>query len=258
MALSTTYCPSANSTKGVFYGCSEEIREEVVDRLAGCEYGIHHPLTLPALFAEIERDRHFDLVNPMVRRLMQRARSIATAHPTSKYSDNPQPSGVVQEPENYMQQWFEITYLKNGLQSWRHELGKMISHCDDLIQARFYTSKRPSESSESTPVNTAFSADAFADGCSADDTSEDEIEDLTISGRRIRQRLLEIQAEYDDKIRECGMIIDGMVLAAQLVSHGNLNRTAMSPLTIFGCRNGITSAKVIRRRTWTYQIPTSR
>lgn len=216
-------------------------------------------MTLPAVFAEIERDRHFDLVNSMVRRLMQRARSIATAHPTPKYSENPQPTGVVQEPENYMQQWFEITYLKNGLQSWRHELGKMISHCDDLIRARFYTANRPSELSESTtPVNTAFSADAFAEVCSADDTSEDEIEDLTVSGRRIRQRLLEIQAEYDDKIRECGMIIDGMVLAAQLVSHGNLNTIAMSPLTISGCRNGITLAKVIRRRTWTYQIPTSR
>lgn len=194
----------------------------------------------------------------MVRRLMQRARSIATAHPTPNYSENSQPTGVVQEPENYMQQWFEITYLKNGLQSWRHELGKMISHCDDLIQARFYTSKRPSESSESTPVNTAFSTDAFVDGFSANDTSEDEIRDLTISARRIRQRLLEIQAEYDDKIRECGMIIDGMVLAAQLVSRDNLNRIATSSLTIFGRRSGITSVKVIRRQTWTYQIPTSR
>lgn len=257
MALSTTYCPSANSTKGVFYGCSEEIREEVVDRLSASDYGIQHPLTLPTLFAEIERDRHFDLVNSMVRRLMQRARNVATAHPPPRYSENPQPTGVVQEPENYMQQWFEITYLKNGLQSWRHELGKMILHCDDLIQARFYTSKRSSESSESTPVNTAFSDDMFASRCGADDTSADEIENLTISGRRIRQRLLEIQAEYDDKIRECGMIIDGMVLAAQLVSYNNINMVTVSSLTIFGCRNGTTLAKVIQRQTWTYQIPTS-
>lgn len=206
-------------------------------------------MALPILFAEIERDRHFDLVNPMVRRLMQRARNIATAHPPPIYSENTQPTGAVQEPENYMQQWFEITYLKNGLQSWRHELGKMILHCDDLIQARFYTSNGSSGSSESTPVNTAFSADAFTSGYSADDTSADEIEDLTISSRRIRQRLLEIQAEYDDKIRECSMIIDGMVLAAQLVSHENVNMIEVSSLTIFGFRNGTTLAKVIRRRT---------
>lgn len=193
----------------------------------------------------------------MVRRLMQRARNIATAHPPPVYSENPQPTGVVQEPENYMQQWFEITYLKNGLQSWRHELGKMILHCDDLIQERFYTSKRSSQSSESTPVNTAFSVDAFTSRCGAEDTSADEIEDLTNSGRRIRQRLLEIQAEYDDKIRECGMIIDGMVLAAQLVSNENIDMIATSSLTVFGCRNGTTLARVIRRRTWTYQIPTS-
>lgn len=117
-----------------------------------------------------------------------------------------------------MQQWFEITYLKNGLQSWRHELQKMMTHCDDLTRANFHASQRSPESRESTPVNTAFSTDVFDSTESAADKKMDEIEELRISGHRIRQRLLDIQAEYDDKIRECGMIIDGMVLAAQLVS----------------------------------------
>ena len=94
----------------------------------------------------------------------------------------------------------------------------MTIHCDDLARANFYTSRRSSESSESTPVNTTFSTDVFDSGGSTNSTTVDEIEELTISGRRIRQRLLDIQAEYDDKIRECRMIIDGMVLAAQLVS----------------------------------------
>lgn len=238
MALSITYCPKAKSTKGILYGCRKEIRDEVIDRLSECDHGLYHPLTLPALFAEIERNRHFDLVNPMVRRLMQRARNIATEQHPPRYTENAQPTGVIQEPENYMQQWFEITYMKNGLQSWRHELGKMALHCDDLARARFYTCRRVHESSESTPVNTALSVDVFA-STDPDDTSGQEIENLTISGHRIRARLLEIQAEYDDKIRECCMIIDGMVLAAQLVGHDRPN--IIPPLLkILYLRNGTT------------------
>lgn len=215
LALSVTYSPGTNSTKGVLYGCSEKIRKQVIDHLSSCDYGLYHPLTLPTLFAEIERRRHFDLVNPMVTELMQRARNIATAHPQPGYAETSQPAGVVQEPKDYMQLWFEISCLRNGLQSWRHEVEKMILHCDDLTRARFYTSKNSAESSESTPVNTALSVDVFSGGDSTD-TLIDDIEDLNISGRRIRHRLLEIQDEYDEKIRECGMIIDGMVLAAQL------------------------------------------
>lgn len=249
MALSITYCPDANSTKAVLFGCSEEVRDQVIDHLSSCDYRSYHPLTLPTLFAEIERDRHFNLADRMVRNLMQRARSIASAHPPSRYSGNSQPKGVIQEPEDYMQQWFEITYLKTGLQSWRHALEKMILHCDDLTRERFYTCKRTPESSESTPVNTAFSADAFTSKSDGDGIHADETEDLTRSGRRIRQRLLEIQAEYDDKIRECSMIIDGMVLAAQLVSYDSLNVVATSPLRMIDCRNGTISARAIRRRT---------
>lgn len=242
----------------MLYGCSEEIREQVIDDLSSCDHKLYHPLTLPALFAEIERDRHFDLVNPMVRKLMQRARSIANAQYSSGDSRSKQPAGVIQEPENYMQQWFEITYLKNGLQSWRHELQKMVKHCDDLTRANFHASQRSPASTESTPVNTTFSTDAFDSTESTDETKMDEIEQLKISGYRIRQRLLDIQAEYDDKVRECGMIIDGMVLAAQLVS-AKLCTLSVSPsLLTIGCRNGTTLDKVTRRRIWTYQTPTSR
>lgn len=217
LALSVSYCPDTNSTKGVLYDCREELSEQIVDDLSSCDHKTYHPLTLPTLFAEIERDRQFDLVDPMVTKLMQRARSIASVQSAPGGSRTTQPTGVAQEPENYMQQWFEITYLKNGLQSWRHQLQKMVMQCDELTRANFHSSRRSLESRESTPVNTAFSTDVFDSTESADNTKLDEIEELRISGSRIRQRLLDIQAEYDEKINACGMIIDGMVLAAQLV-----------------------------------------
>lgn len=226
--------------------------------MSTCDYSSYHPLTLLTLFAEIERGRHFNLANPMVRKLMQRARNIATAHPPPAYLGTSESNGVIQELEDYMQLWFEISCLKNGLQSWRQELQKMVSHCEDLTRAKFYTSKRSPESNESTPVNTFLSVDVFDSGDAAE-TPMDEVEDLTISGRRIRQRLLEILGEYDEKIRECGMIIEGMVLAAQLVSHdrSNVINYGVTANNIHP-RNGTISAKAIHEPTKKYPIPTLR
>ncbi len=56
------------------------------------------------------------------------------------------------------------------------------------------------------------------------------------TGRRIRKRLREIRDEYEDKVRECGMVIDGMALSAQLV--GNY----LFPPALFASRKG--------RRDW--------
>ncbi|KAG6365675.1 hypothetical protein INS49_007286 [Diaporthe citri] len=36
------------------------------------------------------------------------------------------------------------------------------------------------------------------------------------AGKRIKERLVELKCEYDEKIRQCADIIDGMVLVAQL------------------------------------------
>ncbi|KUI62676.1 hypothetical protein VP1G_09784 [Cytospora mali] len=67
----------------------------------------------------------------------------------------------------------------------------MITHSDELQQAKFHVPAR------GTP-------------------NINELSHLEDAASRIHQKLLELREEYDEKIRTCATVIDGMALAAQL------------------------------------------
>ncbi|KAG8162572.1 hypothetical protein KVR01_008337 [Diaporthe batatas] len=127
-------------------------------------------------------------------------------------------SGAVGEQEAYVQQWLQISWLRNGLQNWRQELDKMIAHSDSLREMKLYcpnTGKGTGDSTETTPINASFADDAFQVEAQAY-RNLDEARKLEDAGRRIHHRLLELRGEYDEHIRACATIIEGMALAAQL------------------------------------------
>lgn len=208
------------STQAVLYGCCEKARQKFVDRLGRSHFAAYHPLLLPTIFAEYERERHFALVRPLTQKLVCRVEALDIAdHPPADPDDLSDAPHAEDEPEAYVQQWLRISWLKNGLENWRQELDKMISHSDTLREMKLYdrhTSKGTSESTDSTPMNASFSDNAFQ----FEDhsyRSVDETIKLDDAGRRIHQRLLELRGEYDEKIRACATVIEGMALAAQLV-----------------------------------------
>ncbi|KAI1498697.1 hypothetical protein F5X99DRAFT_315327 [Biscogniauxia marginata] len=219
LALSVTYSPYKKATQAVLYGCCERARAKFINRLSSCDFGAYHPLMLPTIFAEVERDRHFDILSPLLTELVNRVEVMGVADAEEVVSDqssqsgsstSEQPSPATQAPEHYMQLWLKISWLKNGLENWRQELEKMISHCDELRRSKFYIPDRSFESSVDVFDKEKSTLALF-----------DELADLEDSGSRMQQRLLELKGEYDDKIRACTTIIDGMVLAAQLVSRDN-------------------------------------
>lgn len=200
MALSVTYSHENKSTKAVLYGCTESTRDAIIRRLNKCNYVVYHPLAVPALFCDIERKRQFGLVGPITKKLSDRALKIAKplrpGSPSLRFTrgnstTSTQGAEAEEEPEDLMALWLEASDLKRGLQTWKHELRKLIAHADELAQDDL---PRGSEGSEDLEQR------LFRD-----------------AGERIRQRLLELDGEYDQKIRQCTDIIDGMVLAAQLV-----------------------------------------
>lgn len=200
MALSVTYSHDSQSTKAVLYGCTESTRDALIRRLKKCNYVVYHPLAIPALFCDIERKRQFELVGPITKKLSERALKIAKPQrpgsPSLRFTrsnstTSTQGAGAEEDCEDLMALWLEASDLKRGLQTWKHELGKLIAHSDELAQDRL-----PRGSGGSEDLDQRLFMDA---------------------GKRIRQRLLELDGEYDQKIRKCTDIIDGMVLAAQLV-----------------------------------------
>lgn len=249
MALSVTYSLDNRSTKAVLYGCTESTRDVMIERLKRCNYVVHHPLAIPALFCDIERKRQFDLVDPITRKLSDRALKIAKPQrpgsPSLNLSRNnstawAQETGVQEDSEDLMSLWLEASDLKRGLQTWKRELEKLIVHSDELGQDRPQKGPEGSEDLEQRRFKDA--------------------------GKRIRERLVELNGEYDEKIRQCADIIDGMVLAAQLVRSSfpftglhfliqAANLINLLRLIIKEFRNGTTLDKKIRGPISAYPVP---
>jgi hypothetical protein len=249
LGLSVTYSVGHRSTHAVLYGCCEKARQKFVDRLEHSHLAVHHPLLLPTLFAEYERERHFALVRPLTQTLVCRVMTLDIAdHQPTELGDT---SDTQEGSEAYVQQWLRISWLKNGLQNWRQELDKMIEHSNYLREMKLHfrhSGADNDDSSESTPVNASFSDHPFqADSYGCQDV--DDAKKMEDAGRRIHQRLLDLRSEYDEKIRACSTIIEGMALAAQLVRFldpPTLLSTSLIRLTTTGGRIGIRLAAKMR------------
>lgn len=193
MALSVTHSPNSKSTKAVLYGCTEEIRDMMIRRLKRCNHVVYHPLAIPTLFCDMERNRQFDLVNPIITKLVNKALNVAKPqhhaglflHSTcSEITATPQTTRPGEDSEDLMKLWLQVNNLKRGMETWKRQIENLISHCQGLCLV--YTG----------------------------DVEERQYKDAT---QRIQQRLVELECEYEEKIRQCSGIIDGMVLAAHLV-----------------------------------------
>lgn len=176
---------------------------------------MYHPLTLPTILADIERGRLFQKVDQLVKKLVKKAVNISSAPGTlisstkaggTKPECSSQPDATTESPEELMKLWLSVNGLKRGLEAWKTELQKMLSHCRALT-----FEKRTAALLENLDSSTIDSDEQL---------EQDHITDLEESGVRIGQRLQELIGEYDERIRECTMIIDGMALATQLVSSG--------------------------------------
>lgn len=155
---------------------------EISGRLGNADGTLRHPLLLVGIFAEIERKRHLRLVKNGLEDLLKTVSSLSR-HGAEWKTIAPQED----ESRHAIDPWLEIHYIKNGLENWRNQLLKMIEHVDELpTRSDLYPSIDFTEKAEEPDV-------------------------------RIQERLREIVCDYDEKIRECEMIMEGMTLATSLV-----------------------------------------
>lgn len=145
------------------------------------------------ILAEIERERHIELVRSRIFHLLKRVYAMNNTAQISATS--------TLDRDNYsVDLWIKMNQLRTGLENWKVQMLKIISHIDEF-EDLFLNNQNCGLGSEK---------------------KDDEIyawKPLSKqSGRRIKKRLQEIVCEYDEKIRECTMVMDGMTLATQLVS----------------------------------------
>lgn len=237
LALTATHFPHSGRTYAILFGCPIYIEEQVITRLCYSGVEASYPLLLPGIFAELERDRHIDIVEKYMDHLEEKILEL-----DCQPSIDQQMRGSDSESRNreMRSQWLNTTYLKNGLITWSIQLSKMASHTAELRDTLFMPVKHPTDGKNSgqfanhnkpvehvpldlsdlriCEVKDQLPRDSAIelDDCRDDDGEWRKLEMKRI-GAKVNDRLQAIIEEYEDKIRECTMRIDGMAMATQWV-----------------------------------------
>ena len=255
MALSVTFFPETMITNAVWYGFDMKEHDNygykltnidiIASRLTNFDGNCLHPLILPTMFAEFERERHVGMVRKYSTQLVQRIHDLAypALHPSGKSETEPSQLSTKTRSFNYglieklkaliinfhitscpeemessshgssfshtnsetrrvekddqepaVVLWQNTSFLSNGLQNWQTQLRKMLQQVQELEDLKYRGATE--ENSPQTELN---------------------LTRLREVGIRIKTRIQDLIDEYDEHIRQCNHITDGLKLATQLV-----------------------------------------
>ncbi|OTA87742.1 hypothetical protein M434DRAFT_15302 [Hypoxylon sp. CO27-5] len=181
------------------YGCPGSVMTMVMSRLSNCGLSTFHPLTLPMIFADIERNRHMDMVDEYIRKLMQRVLNMDKVTQTSTFTSQTESPGFQDlgtssfssvGDYNTVLDWLEMNHIRSGLRTWQTQLKTLINHLPELEMIQY--------------------------GKVGETEIENILTSLKIQGVRIKERLTQVINEYDEKVRECSTCIDGMTFSTQM------------------------------------------
>ncbi|KAK5653634.1 hypothetical protein OQA88_8664 [Cercophora sp. LCS_1] len=196
LAVSAVFYPDTGYTAGVVFGCTDSISEDFSGRIRNGEEAWTHPMFLFGLLAEHEKERHKDLVDEKVAQLTSRVYALSKFQRISSETEL--------NNEHYsVNLWIEVSQLRTAMEMWKKELVKMDEHIGEL-ESHVLTIP------EANTCESPFAESMTTLGDKTWRVSAREV------GRRIQKRLREIMCEYDGRIRECTMVLDGMALSAQL------------------------------------------
>ncbi|KAF4580879.1 corA-like mg2+ transporter protein domain-containing protein [Ophiocordyceps camponoti-floridani] len=151
------------------------------------------------MFAEMERNRQIALVDEATQRLGQRVCEIGSETALDSEPEHDHQKGAPRQ--SAMDLWMDTSHLRDSLCAFKRQIENMVEHMDELDATLFRDEPRLVMSVEDTERNLS----------------------LRNSAVRIRSRLRELVDEYDEHIRRCTTLTDGMNLATQL-EWNNLGR----------------------------------
>ncbi|KAI6360864.1 hypothetical protein MCOR25_006600 [Pyricularia grisea] len=183
MALSVTQFPETDLTFATMYGCHQEAEAQIIKRLSTMqgEAAVSHPLLLPGIFAELERQRHKSLIDKTLLVVESYIYERDVLQQSLDGGGGGGPAAAMEKLERNMRKrntWLETTYFRNGLVSWNTQLGRMVEEAEALGP--------PAEKGPMAEMSS-----------------------------RVGRRVHEIRHEYEDWIRDCTMRLDGMTMATQ-------------------------------------------
>nr|XP_036583666.1 uncharacterized protein CTRU02_06305 [Colletotrichum truncatum]KAF6792809.1 hypothetical protein CTRU02_06305 [Colletotrichum truncatum] len=196
MALTATYFPESKLTFAIVFGCNADAEMKILNRLSRAKGHVAFPLLLPGIFAEIERDRMVRIVEKTIDEIEEAIFEIGSRD--TAITGTPDHEVATGTRQNRKTAWLNTTFLRNSLRMWNKQLRKMSEHVGELstmhkelcTQNR-YLGPKPIEQ----------------------EGKHNEVMERT--GRMIYDRLHNLMEEYEDRIHECTMSVEGMTIATQ-------------------------------------------
>ncbi|KXH50739.1 hypothetical protein CSIM01_01588 [Colletotrichum simmondsii] len=248
MALSVTFLPDTLTTNAVLFGCDFDkpdmyesgvtLADIITSRLKNSDTHVFHPMMIPTIFADTERDRQIELVREKLGELGRRIDDITRTKIEVKtalsFHDEPEsPTGS------------EKSFLRFRLFQGHHSQRSATASSSSSTESTNSGSNPPVTMPVKAEIPTAklwqqisrlriglsnwrrqllkmiahvedLNRVEFAPQCDFPRYTESQRLQFFQAGERIRDRLQELVDEYDEYIRECTHIMDGFSLATQL------------------------------------------
>ncbi|RGP81740.1 hypothetical protein FLONG3_125 [Fusarium longipes] len=250
-AISATYFPHCNLTFAVIFGCTLSVEAEILRRLETTTYEVLHPLLVPSMLVELERKRHFRVVEDTLDEVEARILELSE---TPGDLESVPGTEKVRRKEAKRSAWLDMLYLRNQLVSWITCLEALNEHVKRLnrtifrdtyvcCQNRYNLNKKLSDIEGSSTDSDADWDDSFNESSLANSTDDERIRKpygnkidsmelqssdcpkvssprfykdyMRRTGSKMRGRLREVMKDYNEKIRECTTGVEGMVMATQ-------------------------------------------
>ncbi|KAI0904832.1 hypothetical protein F4823DRAFT_613605 [Ustulina deusta] len=196
LAMSVTYFPHCRLSFGIIFGCTDSQKEYIRQRLELAVQESAHPLLLPRIFVEIERQRHHVIFNSGIKKLESMIpdsdmETLLSQQHSVNYSNRQDKRTV----------YLDMLHLKHNLITWSQQLQKMLEHALSL---------------NTEYLGMQHQADSVANGLEiSQDLSLDQ-KTMARTNARIIRRVDTILEDYSDKIRECQTRFDSLTMTTQL------------------------------------------
>ncbi|KAK1480680.1 hypothetical protein CTAM01_14242 [Colletotrichum tamarilloi] len=247
MALSVTFMPSTLTTNAVLFGCDLKkpdmydgrmtLADIITSRLKNSDTPVFHPMMLPTMFADVERDRQIELVREKLEQLGRRIDRIALMKPAVKTSASVRNEmETLNDDEKAISSPFGAHQLQQGMSTSSGSTtlteGKgLVPPCTFPDEESLPTAKLWQQISRLRVGLSNWRRQLLKMISHVEDLNriefaprgpfnstyrEEQRLQFFLTGERIRDRLQELVDEYDEYIRECSHIMDGFSLATQL------------------------------------------
>lgn len=207
--MSVTYVPATSSTYAIVLGCSKDSIDRISRLLSNAGTSICHPLLLPRLLVELELHRHDNLVKTGLTQVKQFVNDLLKNKTYDWKARGKKEEDM--STSTSVEQWMGICQVQNKLTSWERQLLNMADSMDELSETE------------------------FAKIVPRDPVNKDAVFRKTMQeeGAFLRDRIRVIATEYEDKIRDCQMIMESMSMATQMVSVNNVRLRGQRHLLTF-------------------------